>query len=276
MNAYEQYLLNGFDPYTIQTNPYDVGNNKTQIAPEFNVDAQIQGELANKPHYDASGRRYGSTLSDDMFDIKNNRRGNPETSNHPWIGDYYDYVDLSQAPTLEPVQTPEVQTAIQDYINSMTAGDIRSRGGRKKFVGEGGEGLHAWDDSPLDNVETDWFENPDYVAYLQQLADYQALKEKQAILQGQGTGYNGIADDVRYIKSGGRTMHEAGYQTPRYGAEYDESLGTAVNPDRLSPRTAEMIAKNMTQDRPEVVDQFGEISGINPVINQYRRKFGMN
>lgn len=273
MDAYEWYLNNIFQPYSIQNNPYDVGNVRTQETPDMDVSAQIQGELANKPVYDASGRRYGSTLSDDMFDIKNGRRGNPETTNHPWVGSYTDYLDLSQAPVLES-QEPEVAAAIQDYINTLTAGDIRERGGRKKFVGEGGEGVKAWDDRA--DFESEWASDPDYEAYLTQLADYQALKERQAILQGQGTSYNGIDDDVRYIKSGGRTMHDVGYQKPRYGAEYDESLGTEVNPGRLSPRTAEMIAKNMTQDRPEITNQYGEIGGINPVINQYRRKFGMN
>lgn len=36
----------------------------------------IQKELANVPRYDIDGRRYGSTLTDDMISIKNPKIGN--------------------------------------------------------------------------------------------------------------------------------------------------------------------------------------------------------
>jgi hypothetical protein len=264
MDAYEYYLNNIFRPYDIQNNPFEVGNEKTQLTPDWDVSSQVQGELANRPHYDASGRRYGSTLSDDMFDIKNGRRGNPETSNHPWIGGLNDY-NMGEVPVLE---APKLQTAIQEYINSLTTGDIKDRSGRKKFVGEGGNGIVRND---YEDYDPEMYSNPDYEQYLTTLNDYNALREKQAILQGRGTGYDGIGDDVRYIKSGGTTLHEAGWQTPSYAAEYDPLLGTTVSPDRLSPMTAKMIAQGMTQDREEPMVN-GESVGLNPIINAYRRR----
>ena len=281
MDAYEWYLNNIFQPGTIQNNPYEGWNDKTRLTPDMDLSSQIQGELANKPHYDASGRRYGSTLADDMFDIKNGRRGNPETSNHPWVGSYNDY-NMGDVPVLNQ-NTPEVQTAIQNYINALTAGDIRDRGGRQKVVGEGVGNLYSDHYDTNEDYETEFFENPDYEAYLNDLADYKALKERQDILQGRGTGYDGIGDDVRYIKSGGQTLHESGYQRPRVESEYDAALptddmfgGLLVNPDRLSPKTAELIAKGTTQDRPLIPDNYGDIGGLNPVINAYRRKLGLN
>lgn len=259
MDAYEWYLNNIFRPYDIQNNPFEVGNENTQLTPDWDVSSQVKGELANKPHYDASGRRYGSTLSDDMFDIKNGRRGNPETSNHPWIGGLNDY-NMGNTPVLEP-ETP--QTAIQEYINSLTTKDIRDRGGRKKFIGEGGNGIVSYD---YEDYDPEMYSNPDYEQYLNTLRDYQALRDRQNVLQG-----NDLKDDVMYIKSGGKTFHEEGGQTPRNSAEYDPLLGTLVSPDRLSPMTAKMIAQGMTQDREEPMVN-GESVGLNPIINAYRRR----
>lgn len=261
MDAYEWYLNNIFRPYDIQNNPFEVGNENTQLTPDLDVRSQIQGELANRPHYDASGRRYGSTLSDDMFDIKNGRRGNPETTNHPWIGGLNDY-NMGDVPEVAP-KAPEVQTAIQQYINSLTTGDIRDRGGRKKFVGEGGNGIVSYD---YEDFDPEMYSNPDYEQYLNALRDYQALKDRQNVLQG-----SDLDEDVRYIKSGGKTFHEEGGETPRYNAEYDPLLGATVSPDRLSPMTAKMIAQGMTQDREEPMVN-GESVGLNPIINAYRRR----
>ena len=157
----------------------------------------------------------------------------------------------------------EAQEAIEQYINALTATDIRDRASRKKFVGEGGEGVVSYD---YEDYDPEMYSNPDYENYLNTLHDYQALREKQRILQG-----SDLAEDVRYIKSGGKTFHEEGGQTPRYGAEYDPQLGTLVNPERLSPRTAQLIAKGMTQDREEPIEN-GEKVGLNPLINSYRRR----
>lgn len=299
MDAYEEYLLNEFRPYTIQNNPFEVGSDRTKKVPQMDMSAQIQGELANKPAYDASGRRYGSTLSDDMFDIKNNRRGNPETSNHPWVGGYSDYLDMSEPiPEVQPAKT-QTQELIQNYINAMTAGDIRDQGGRKKFIGEGDGKLYAY--APFGGLtdqygmtDTDWayegdqFVDPDYEQYLVALDKYKLLKDRINVLQGKesekGVG-DSIYDDMKYIKSGGNTYHGDGAQSFNWDREYDKdpifnydedsSYGFSVNPNRLSPKTAELIAKGTTQDRSEYQDYWGDYTGLNPIINDYRRMLGM-
>ena len=102
MTPYEQYLLSEYKPPTIENNPVSIFG-KSAVIPDWNMDSQIQGELANKPAYNSNGQRYGSTLSDDMIDIKNNRRGNPETSNHPWVGGYNDYDNFTNAEPKIPV-----------------------------------------------------------------------------------------------------------------------------------------------------------------------------
>ena len=46
--------------------------NRNDFYPELNMTNAARNELANRPRYDIEGdRRYGNTLSDDMFALKN-------------------------------------------------------------------------------------------------------------------------------------------------------------------------------------------------------------
>ena len=306
MTPYEQYLLNDFKPYTIENNPFEAGSDRTKGTPPMNVQPQIQGELANKPVYNARGERSGSTLSDDMFDIKNKRRGNPETSKHPFVGGIGEYTRKQILPTLSsedyapevPEETAPVMSAVEQYLMNhpyLAGNDFRDNAiSRKKNVGEGEADLYAYQ-KPNEMTDTDWayedpdyFVDPDYGNYLIDANEYRILQERINELQGKESGYgkgDSIRDDMKYIKSGGKTYHGEGYEEPSYGLEYDKdpvfhynpdvSWGFHLNPDRLSPATAEIIAKSIPKDRIEYEDYWGDKTGLNPVINEYRRLLGL-
>ncbi|MBO4781257.1 MAG: hypothetical protein J5522_02580, partial [Lachnospiraceae bacterium] len=54
----------------------------------------IQKELANVPRYDIDGRRYGSTLTDDMISIKNPKIGNRHTPvSYDYLNDKDNWVE---------------------------------------------------------------------------------------------------------------------------------------------------------------------------------------
>lgn len=294
MTPYEQYLINDFKPYSMQNNPFEVGSVNTQRTLPENTKAQIQGELANKPAYNARGERYGSTLSDDMFDIKNGRRG--ETTKHPWVGGYSDYT--ANIPVLQPVEKTPIEQYLENnpYLNGK--GDFRDTAiSRKKNIGDGVGNLWA-ESMPEENTDAFWagedvdnFVNQDYAKYVYDLAQKQLLEDRINVLQGKESTpgkYDSIRDDMLYLKNNGNALHDPGdiYEANSLGKEYDldpvfnydpeESWGFSVNPDRLSPKTAEMIARSTTQDRPIYNDYWNEPSGLNPVINMYRRMLGLS
>lgn len=302
MTPYENYLLNDFKPYTIENNPFQAGSDSTRVAPNWDTSSVVQGELANKPLYNARGERYGSTLSDDMFDIKNHRVGNytdssKPTSKHPWIDDYVDYVMPQPLPTLKPTDystapTESAVNPIDQYFEnnpylSGNKGDFRDRAiSRKRNYGDPNSvnDFYAWGNAN-EGYELDLFEDPDFAQYMANTAYRDALLDQIEDLRtgGPNTDWmdDSIYDDMKYIKSGGKTGHAAGNQTPRYNAVNDPALptedewGLLVNPERLSPATAELIAKGTTRDRSEPYDIFGEREGLNPLINEYRRKLGL-
>ena len=281
MTPYEQYLLSEYKPPTIENNPVSIFG-KSAVTPDWNMDSQIQGELANKPAYNSNGRRYGSTLSDDMIDIKNNRRGNPETSNHPWVGGYDDYDNFTNAepkiPVLEKIDYTPAVLRSNDFRDNAVS--------RQKNVTEGnydwyGESPYAYLPPDAYEYEPSDFQDPDYAQAIEMKRDYDVLMQQINDLRAEGrTGAN-IRDDMNYIKSGGNYNHDPGDMWPRSTSEFDpalptdDGLGLLVNPERLSPATAELIAKNTTRNRPEPLDPWGEKAGLNPLINAYRKMLGM-
>ena len=95
---------------------------------------------------------------------------------------------------------------IKAYINAIST-DVRDKGSRKKTIGEGVGNLELGEESYYEPSE---YVDPDYEKYLIDLENYNALRERQNILQG-----DDLDEDVRYIKSGGKTFHEEGGQRPR-------------------------------------------------------------
>ena len=194
-------------------------------------------------------------------------------------------------PTLQPSDyssAPETieQSPIEQYLENnpylaTQRGDFRDRAiSRKKNIGDPDSALdwYHWGDAN-EGYEPYLFENPDYGQYLTDLAYREKLLDRIEDLRtgGPNTDYmmDSIYDDMKYIKSGGQTNHAAGQMTPSNGLQYDYGAGTYLNPERLSPKTAEMIAKGITQDRPEYADETGEKTGLNPLINQQRRRLGL-
>ena len=298
MTPYENYLLNDFKPYTMQDNPFTIGNGRTDVAPSWDLSKARQGELSNKRVYNARGQSAGSTLYDDMFDIKNGRVGNytdesKPMSNHPWVDSYVDYSMPGALPSLQPTDyssAPVVSevSPIEEYLENnpyltQRREDFRDRAiSRKKNVGEG-VGLSIPEDG-LSNAnygyEMDMFTDPDYAQYLTNMEYMNMLKSRIDELSTDGSYFDpGIREDMKAIK--GNAMHWGGDMTPRYESEYDAALptedgwGLEVNPGRLSPKTAELIAKGTTQDRPLPRNIWGEESELNQLINAYREKLGL-
>lgn len=183
----------------------------------------VQNELGNVPRYDIDGRRYGNTLSDDMFAMKNPvNRANQHTP------ESYDY--LPSAPLdLTPVS--------DDYNGVSAVPRPLGRDGlisRKKVLGDPSTALD-WGTYDIDyaELEDDWS---------QQMARYHALLQQQGELANSYGKGNDLSDDMKYIKSNGRYKdHDEGYQTPRYNADYDPYVGTTVNYEDMSPQTLRQL-----------------------------------
>ena len=204
----------------------------------------ITNELSNRPRYDITGERYGNTLQDDMFSIKN--AGRIKDRHTPQSYDYYAMT------TLEPETVENPYTLNQTgygVINELVeqATPIQEKG-RKKTIGdipEWYDGLHAYDEfRPEDDS--------DYSAELINFYINQAAQNRINDLRNYGAGWHGlqdytneeglptpyhdtsgntIADDMKYIKSGGKTYHAAGDQTPLSWNVFDN----------LSPATEEAL-----------------------------------
>lgn len=193
----------------------------------------LRKELSNVPRYDIDGRRYGNTLSDDMFSIKNSplreNRHAPET---------YDYFTQPGYEEIQDPQYPGPNFVTQQHYDYKNPGFIS----RKKFITEGEsipEADHEW--SAFDGGG-EWEEL---------IGAYQdALNEKRMedLYRTDSTG-SSILDDTRYIKTNGRTMHLPGTQIHRgrTGAEYDPDTGLLVNYNRLSPRVLKILAESGVQ-----------------------------
>ena len=219
-------------------------------------------ELQNRPRYDLDGRRYGNTLSDDMFSLKNPQRENQ----HPPASYNYlntDYVEEKPV-TLEPVLNTQNQVPLpvlnkpEDFsslLGNIMPTDFRDNGvSRKKNITEGlpFQARPIYDDWSL---QDDALEFPDY--YDQAVVDWaEAQKAEQNAAQRQyDLSTEGLRDDMRYQ---GEDREQP--MSPS-AAEWDPYLGTDVNYSAMSPQTMIQLAK-MGVKRPKVEDdytrQFGE------------------
>jgi hypothetical protein len=220
-------------------------------------------ELQNRPRYDLDGRRYGNTLSDDMFSIKNPQRENQHT---PESYNYLDTDYVEEKPvTLEPVLNTQNQVPLpvlnkpEDFsslLGNIMPRDFRDNGvSRKKNVTENGlpwqrrEIFEDW------NLIDDALEFPEY--YDQAVVDWAEAKraEQNATQRRYDLSTEGLRDDMHYQ---GEDRNQP--MSPS-AAEWDPYLGTDVNYNAMSPQTMIQLAK-MGVNRPKVEDdytrQFGE------------------
>ena len=222
-------------------------------------------ELQNRPRYDLDGRRYGNTLSDDMFSIKNPQRENQHTpESYGYLNT--DYVE-DKPVTLEPVLNTQNQVPLpvlnkpEDFsslLGNIMPRDFRDNGvSRKKNITAGlpfqkREIYEDW------NLVDDALEFPEY--YDQAVVDWAEAQraENEARQRVNDLSTEGMREDLAYQRTGAE--RDPNFAVRRE-AEWDPYLGTDVNYNAMSPQTMIQLAK-MGVNRPNTEDdytrQFGE------------------
>lgn len=203
---------------------------------QFNMPIDVSqtaiNELMNRPRQDITGERYGNTLSDDMFSIKNPSLPDRHT---PQSYEYFNQV------------VPEVSTqAWQPAAGWNGPLPVLNENlvSRRKFIGDG---------SPLAlaankewSLTDDILEFPDdytdeQVAFAEALRDRNEARQRVNDLSTEG---------LRNEQMGNAPVGQSAYRD----AEYDPYLGINVNYSAMSPETMEQLAK-MGVNRPHVEDE---------------------
>ena len=188
-------------------------------------------ELANKPRQDITGQRYGNTLADDMFSIKNPSLPDRHT---PESYDYFNEPPKVSADFLAPA------AVWNESLPVLNNGLIS----RKKFVGGDSNPLEVYKDWGLTD---DILEFPDN--YSQEQLDWaEALRNdrenKQKIAD---LSTEGAREDKFYQNNG---LDRDASMSSRRESEFDPYLNDElVNYQALSPATLEQLAK-MGVNRP--------------------------
>lgn len=240
-----------------------------------------QNELRNNPRYDIDGQRYGNTLSDDMFSIKNPRAKNTHT---PESYEYFNEPTVNEAPeTMAPAlgwssvgvgQIPTLKDDFTSVLRKAMPKDYRERvTGRQKNVTDNGSGVHLYDEYEGWSLLDDILEFPEN--YTQEQLQW-AEAQRNAIENDQkkyDLGTEGLREDMRYQREGGNRYSD---MSSRRDAEWDPYIGDYVNYEAMSPRTMEMLAK-MGVNRPIVEDDYSQRMGengndtYNTLLNLYRK-----
>ena len=223
-------------------------------------------ELQNRPRYDLDGRRYGNTLSDDMFSIKNPGRDSQHT---PESYNYLDTEYVTEKPvTLEPVLNTQNQVPLpvlnkpEDFsslLGNVMPTDFRDNGvSRKKNITEG----LPFQTRPIYedwNLIDDAIEFPEY--YDQAVYEWAEAQraENEARQRENDLSTEGMREDLAYQRTGAERDPSFAF---RRDAEWDPYLETDVNYNAMSPQTMIQLAK-MGVNRPDVEDD-------------YTRRFGEN
>ena len=187
-------------------------------------------ELQNRPRQDIDGQRYGNTLSDDMFSIKNPTLPNRHTA------ESMEYFNQSSAPSVNTAFEPAAgwgPLPVLDNSNLVS---------RRKFVGEG---------SPL-TVNKDYGLVDDIMEFPENYTDEQfAWAEGQRDKRETEQRINDLsAEGLRNEQFGNAPTTQSSYRD----AEYDPYLGTFVNYSAMSPETMDILAR-MGVNRPQTEDE---------------------
>ena len=212
-------------------------------------DYTVQNELANKPRYDITGDRYGNTVSDDMFYLKNPRtykedlpvKHTPES---------YEYFAQPKGNAGTGAYMPSTYDlpAVEGSYTYQNEGDRPF--GRKKNVTEGKDwwtGENVWEflDAPTEVVN--------YYDALRRMAQADQVSTSGAMAE----------------KFGEAPTRE----DPRYDANYDYYTDSLVYYNRLSPAQLTQLAKmGVNREVTEEDDASADLMGL---INLYRRNLGL-
>ena len=217
---------------------------KQASGPTYN-EPTMQYELANKPRYDITGDRYGTTLTDDMISIKNPRDINRHTDRTiEYFANPKGYA--GEGAYVKPTYDLAGVEGSYSYQNE---GDRPI--GRKKSVTDGGSGVETGDDvwETLDapGEVISYYDALRNLAQTRQLSTEGALEEKF-----------------------GRAPSR---QDPRYDANWDYYTESLVNYDRLSrPQLMELAKMGVNRPIEGEDDASADLMGL---VNLYRRVLGL-
>ena len=194
---------------------------RNQLNMPIDVSQTAINELANRPRQDITGERYGNTLSDDMFSIKNPNlpdRHTPES---------YEYFNQPVVPEVN-TQAWEPAAGWNGPLPVLNPNFIS----RQKFVGESA--------APL-TVNKDWGLVDDIMEFPEDYTD-----EQFAWAEGQRDKRE-TAQRINDLSTEGLRNEQFGNapttQSPYRDAEVDTYLDNLVNYDALSPATIEQLVK---------------------------------
>ena len=205
--------------------------NRNQLNIPIDVSQTAINELANRPRQDINGQRYGNTLSDDMFSIKNPSLPDRHT---PQSIEYFNQPSIDAAPTGMAPAAGWNPLPVLENSNLIS---------RKKNVT--GDSL-PWEVYKDWGLTDDILEFPDdytqeQVAYAEALRDRREAAQRVNDLSTEG---------IRSEQFGNAPTDMSSYRD----AEYDPYLGTNVNYGAMSPETMEQLAR-MGVNRPAVEDE---------------------
>lgn len=226
--------------------------NRNQLNIPIDVTQTAINELANRPRQDINGQRYGNTLSDDMFAIKNPNLVNRHT---PGSIEYFGQ------PSVDSPSTQAWQPA--SGWGPLPVLDNSNLVSRRKFVDEG---------IPL-SVNKDWGLTDDILEFpddytQEQVAYAEALRDRREAAQR----VNDLSTEgIRSEQFGNAPTDMSSYRD----AEYDPYLGTNVNYSAMSPETMEQLARmgvERPQDEDDISRRLGENGNdtYNSLLNLYR------
>lgn len=206
--------------------------NRNQLNIPIDVSQTAINELANRPRQDINGQRYGNTLSDDMFSIKNPTLPNRHT---PESIEYFNQPSIDAAPTGMAPAAGWNPLPVLNQTNGLIS--------RQKNVT--GDSL-PWEVYKDWGLTDDILEFPD--DYTQEQVDWaSALRDKREAAQR----VNDLSTEgMRSEKFGDVPTEMSAYRD----AEYDPYLGTSVNYSAMSPETMEILAR-MGVNRPQTADE---------------------
>ena len=195
--------------------------NRNQLNMPIDVSQTAINELANRPRQDITGQRYGNTLSDDMFSIKNPNLVNRHTP------ESYEYFNQPTVPETN-TQAWEPAAGWNGPLPVLNPNFIS----RQKFVGESA--------APL-TVNKDWGLVDDIMEFPEDYTD-----EQFAWAEGQRDKRE-TAQRINDLSTEGLRNEQFGNapttQSPYRDAEVDTYLDNLVNYDALSPATIEQLVK---------------------------------
>ena len=219
---------------------------------DIDINQTAINELANKPRQDINGQRYGNTLSDDMFSIKNPSLPDRHT---PQSIEYFNQPSIDAAPTGMAPAAGWNPLPVLENSNLIS---------RKKNVT--GDSI-PWEVYKDWGLTDDILEFPDNYTQ-EQVAWAEGLRDKRE-----------AAQRVNDLSTEGLRNEQMGYasdeQSSYRDAEYDPYIGTNVNYSAMSPRTMELLARmgvERPQDEDDISRRLGENGNdtYNSLLNLYR------